>query len=104
MYRCTHTVAILKGWTVMFPLPELPLGTSINSIEWKYHTREQRSRIYSKRTGMQIMENVTLNTEDVKDEDSGNYSCTVISLDRKMWIKQIYLHTFLFYFTTQKIK
>lgn len=110
-------ISILEGWTVLFPLPKLPLGTSIDSIEWKYHTinktillakinlkKEQESRFFSRRTGMQIMENGTLNTEDVKDEDSGNYSCTVISLDRKMWIKQIYLHTFLFYFTTQKIK
>lgn len=109
-------ISILEGWTVLFPLPELPLGTSIDSIEWKYHTinktillakinlkKEQESRFFSRRTGMQIMENGTLHIEDVNDEDSGNYSCTIIFHDRRMQIEQIYLEvlhgTFLFYFT-----
>lgn len=109
-------ISILEGWTVLFPLPELPLGTSIDSIEWKYHTinktillakinlkKEQESRFFSRRTGMQIMENGTLYIEDVNDEDSGNYSCTIIFHDRRMQIEQIYLEvlhgTFLFYFT-----
>ncbi|KAI2645661.1 Tyrosine-protein kinase-like otk [Labeo rohita] len=94
----------MKGWTVLFPLPECPPGTSINSVEWKYHTingtillakinlnEEQKSKIFSKRTGIQIMENGTLHIEDVKDEDSGNYSCTIISHDQRMHIERIYL-------------
>ncbi|XP_073701101.1 uncharacterized protein [Garra rufa] len=97
-------ISIMKGWSVMFPLPEPPLGTSINSIEWKYHkvnktillamvnlNKEQESKIFSKRTGMQIMKNGTLHIEDVKDEDSGNYSCTVIFHNHKMRIERIYL-------------
>lgn len=97
-------ISVLKGWTVMFPLPELQLGTSINSIEWKYHTidktillakinlnKQQESKMFSRRTGMRIMKNGTLNIEDVKDEDSGNYTCTIIFHNQKMWIEQIYL-------------
>lgn len=49
---------------------------------------------------MRIMKNGTLNIEDVKDEDSGNYTCTIIFRDQKMRIEQIYLQvlhgTFLF--------
>ncbi len=40
---------------------------------------------------MRIMKNGTLNIEDVKDEDSGNYTCTIIFHNQKMWIEQIYL-------------
>ncbi|XP_026074816.1 uncharacterized protein LOC113053760 [Carassius auratus] len=97
-------ISTWEGWTVLFPLPELPPETSIDSVEWKYHTihktillgtinlmKKQQLRNFSKRTGMKIMENGTLYIEDVKDEDSGNYSCTIILHDRKMWIEQIYL-------------
>ncbi|XP_056321917.1 inactive tyrosine-protein kinase 7-like [Danio aesculapii] len=40
---------------------------------------------------MQIMENGSLHIEDIKDEDSGNYSCTIIFNDQRMQIEQIYL-------------
>ncbi|KAF4109361.1 hypothetical protein G5714_010434 [Onychostoma macrolepis] len=40
---------------------------------------------------MRIMKNGTLNIEDVKDEDSGNYTCTIIFDDHKMRIERIYL-------------
>lgn len=108
-----HT-SILKGQTVIFPLPEFPSKT-IHSVEWKYHTinitfllakidlNKQDPKIFSKRTGMQIMENGTLYIEDIKDEDSGNYSCTIIFNDQKMQTEQIFLQVyngnFLFYLT-----
>ncbi|XP_056098201.1 uncharacterized protein LOC130076917 isoform X2 [Rhinichthys klamathensis goyatoka] len=91
-----------KGQTVIFHLHEFSLET-IHLIEWKYHTinqtillarinlNEKRSKMFSKRTGMQIMENGTLQIEDIKDEDSGNYSCTIIFHDQRMKTEQIFL-------------
>jgi len=40
---------------------------------------------------MQIMENGTLQIEDIKDEDSGNYSCTIIFHDQRIKTEQIFL-------------
>ncbi|XP_067299505.1 uncharacterized protein [Pseudorasbora parva] len=99
-----HT-SILKGQTVIFPLPKFPMRT-IHSIEWKYHTinqtillarinlNTQHSKLFRKRTGMQMMENGTLQIENIKDEDSGNYSCTIIFDDQRMHIEQIFLQVF----------
>jgi len=96
-----HT-SISEGHSVRFHLQEFSLGT-IDLIEWKYHTinrtillasinlHKKHSKIFGKRTGMQIMENGTLQIEDIKDEDSGNYSCTIIFHDQRIKTEQIFL-------------
>lgn len=111
-------ISIIKGWNLIFPLPELPLN--VNNIEWKYHPvkktnillatinlKTQQTKLFSKRAGMQIMENGSLHIEDVKDEDSGNYSCTIIFNDRRMQIEHIYLQvldgTFIYLFVFIKV-
>ncbi|KAI7808345.1 hypothetical protein IRJ41_002578 [Triplophysa rosa] len=96
-------INIKRGSTLTFPLPEIPEGTSINEIEWKYYSnktillariflnKSQESKIYSRRTGVQTTDNGTLSMEDIKDEDSGNYSCTIIFQDHRTQTHHIYL-------------
>ncbi|XP_047670467.1 uncharacterized protein LOC113661251 isoform X2 [Tachysurus fulvidraco] len=89
--------SVLEGKKFIFPLPNVTSDTDISSVEWKQRDRNKllalisldnanKTIIFCQESRFQFMQNGSMIIRDVKQEDTGNYTCKIIFKNNKIEI------------------